>query len=221
VNIPAGLLTPAWQVAAWIAWVATLALLRHPRDWRVLSTPSRLNLWLATVAVVLTLWSIRMSLPSGFGLHLLGATVVSLMFGPRLAQVALYLVVALVTLLGMAGADAYAANALLTAALPVWVSHGILRAAERWLPAHIFVYIFVAGFFAGGAALAVSGAAVAALHVALGGYDARLILEDFLPYALLLAWGEAFLSGMLTAMMVVYYPGWVSSFDDARYLRGR
>jgi uncharacterized membrane protein len=162
-----------------------------------------------------------MGLPSGLGLHLLGATVVCLMFGPRLAQLAHYLVVVLVTVLGMAGADAYPANALLTAALPVWVSYGILRAAERWLPANMFIYIFVAGFLAGGAALAASALVTAASHLVLGTYPPRLIIEDFLPFALLLSWGEAFLSGMLTAMMVVYHPGWVSSFDDARYLRRR
>lgn len=220
-NIPGGLLSPAWQFALWMAWTGTLVLLPRRREWRELAVPSRLNLWLATVAVVLTLWSIRLGLPSGPGLHLLGATVVSLMFGPRLAQLALYVVVALATVLGMAGADAYPANALLTAALPVWLSYGVLRAAERWLPANIFIYIFVAGFLAGGVALAVSGVAGTILHLAAGGFDVRVVTEDYLPYALLLSWGEAFLSGMLVAMMVVYYPRWIATFDDARYLRGR
>ena len=43
--------------------------------------------------------------------------------------------------------------------------------------------------------------------------------ESFLPYGLLLAWGEAFLTGLLTAIFVVYEPRWMATFDDARYLR--
>ena len=35
---------------------------------------------------------------------------------------------------------------------------------------------------------------------------------------MLLAWGEAFATGMLVTLMVVYKPEWVSTFDDARYL---
>ncbi len=40
-----------------------------------------------------------------------------------------------------------------------------------------------------------------------------------MPFGLLLGWGEAFLSGLLTAIFVVYVPRWMATFDDARYLR--
>jgi uncharacterized membrane protein len=43
--------------------------------------------------------------------------------------------------------------------------------------------------------------------------------DGFLPFGLLLAWGEAFLSGLLTAIFVVYEPRWMATFDDSRYLR--
>jgi len=32
---------------------------------------------------------------------------------------------------------------------------------------------------------------------------------------------EAFITGMLTALLVVFYPRWVLTFDDARYLQGK
>lgn len=220
-NLPQGLLTPAWQVVFWAAWFASFVPLARSGAWRALAAPARLNLWFAAIAVALTLWCIRAGIRPGLGLHLLGATVLSLMFGPHLAQLALYLVAALVTLLGMAGADAYPANALLTGALPAWASYAVLRSAERWLPSNVFVYIFVAGFLAGGAALAATVFGAFGLHLALGTYSYAYLAGNFLPFALLLAWGEAFTTGMLIALMVVYYPGWLSSFDDARYLHGR
>jgi uncharacterized membrane protein len=35
----------------------------------------------------------------------------------------------------------------------------------------------------------------------------------------LMSFGEAFVNGMVMAMMVVYRPKWVMSFDDRLYLR--
>jgi len=221
VNLTGGWLTPAWQTVFWAVWLASLIPAVRGRAWRLLAVPARLNLWLAAITVVVTLWLIRSGIHPGLTLHLLGATVLSLMFGPHLAQLALYLVVALTTVLGMAGFDAYPANALLTGALPVWVSYAVLRSAERWLPPNVFVYIFVAGFLAGGVALAATAFGALGLHTVLGTYSYAYLAGNFLPFALLLAWGEAFITGMLVALMVVYYPGWISSFDDARYLHGR
>jgi hypothetical protein len=54
-----------------------------------------------------------------------------LMFGPRLAQLALYLVMAGVAATGIAGFEGYPANALLAGALPVWVSWLLLQLIER------------------------------------------------------------------------------------------
>ncbi|MFN7085164.1 MAG: energy-coupling factor ABC transporter permease [Burkholderiales bacterium] len=220
-NLTDGLLTPAWQAALWAAWLVSFIPLVRGRAWRALAAPDRLNLWLAAIAAALTLWLIRAGIRPGLELHLLGATVLTLMFGAPLAQLAVYLVTALATALGTAGADAYPANALLAGALPVWVSHAMLRIAARWLPPNVFVYIFVAGFFGGAAAMAATAVGTTGLHLMLGTYGFTYLAGDYLPFALLLAWGEAFVTGMLITLMVVYHPGWVSSFDDARYLRQR
>ena len=52
----------------------------------------------------------------------------------------------------------------------------------------------------------------------------RELIDDFVPYALLLASGEAWLEGMLITLLVVYLPGSVRLFDEGFYLgagRGR
>lgn len=183
--------------------------------------PARLNLWCAAIAVIFTLWCIRYSVKPGLMLHLIGATILTLMFGPRLAQLALYLVMAGVAATGIAGVDGYPANALLAGAVPVWVSWLLYRLVERRLPANIFVFIFAGGFLSAALAMAVSALATVALHAAAGTYAAAYLTEYYLPYALLLAWGEAFITGMSMALMVAYYPQWVLLFDDKRYLARR
>ena len=189
--------------------------------WAPLRQPARFNLWCAAITVIFTLWCIRYSVKPGLMLHLIGATILMLMFGPRLAQLALYLVMAGVTVTGIAGIEGYPANALLAGAIPVWVSWLLLRLVERRLPANIFVFIFAGGFLSAALAMAVSAVATVALHAAAGTYAADYLTEYYLPYALLLAWGEAFITGMSMAMMVAYYPQWVLLFDDKRYLARR
>jgi uncharacterized membrane protein len=36
-----------------------------------------------------------------------------------------------------------------------------------------------------------------------------------------LSWSEAFTTGLLTAVLVVYRPQWVATFDDARNLNDK
>ena len=104
-------------------------------------------------------------------------------------------------------------------AVPVAVSWGILRAVERWLPAHLFVYLFVAAFFGAAAALLATGLAASTLLGAAGVYSFDYLGAEYIPWLLLMAWAEAFTTGAAITLMVVYRPEWVATFDDARYLR--
>lgn len=216
-----GVFPEGWQHALWLLWALTLLPLITRRAWAPLREPARLNLWCAVIAVIFTLWCIRYSVKPGLMLHLLGATILTLMFGPRLAQLALYLVMAGVAATGIAGLDGYPANALLAGAVPVWVSWFLSQLVERRLPANLFVFIFVAGFLSAALAMAASALATVAIHAAAGTYAVAYLTEYYLPYALLLAWGEAFITGMSMALMVAYYPQWVLLFDDKRYLARR
>lgn len=210
-----------WQYALWSAWALSLLPLLRVEAWRPLRQPSRFNLWCAAIAVVFTLWCIRYGVKPGLALHLSGATLLTLMFGPLLAQAALYLVVAAVAVAGMTIFDTYPASALLAGAWPVWISYILFRLAERWLPRNLFVFIFVAGFLGAALAMAASVLANVMLYAAAGTYASGFLTGYYLPYALLLCWGEAFITGMVIAMMVAYYPRWVMLFDDARYLARR
>lgn len=217
----AALLPRDWQYALWALWAATLLPLLRAETWKPLREGWRFNLWCAAIAVLFTLWCIRYGLKPGLALHLIGATILTLMFGPALARLALYAVAAGVAVAGFSGFESYPLTALTAAALPVQVAWTVFRVVERRLPPNLFVFIFVAGFIGAALAMAAGAAATAVLLAAAAVYDGRYLLDYYLPYALLLCWGEAFITGMVMALMVAYYPKWVLLFDDRRWLARR
>ena len=64
-------------------------------DWPI---PAQLNVWLGTIVVLMLVWSMKAGVRPGLNLHLLGATVFTLMFGRQLAIIGLSIVLAAVTL---------------------------------------------------------------------------------------------------------------------------
>jgi uncharacterized membrane protein len=62
------------------------------------------------------------------------------------------------------------------------------------------------------------GALAVLLLLAAGVYAAGYLLNEYRPDFLLLAFPEAWISGMAITLMVVYRPAWVATFDDSRYL---
>ncbi len=211
-NIPA-----AWLWALWALAVLLGAAIVRRAGWRMLADKANLNVFLAASVAVLGLWLIKTGIKPGLNFHLLGATALTLMFRPLFALLALALITAAITLLHGEYA-AFAANWLIMGAVPVGVSWSVYRLVDGRLPNHLFVYVFLNGFF--GAALAVMavGLASTAFAALAGAYPLAYLLEEYLPFYLLMAWSEAFATGMLVTVMVVYKPEWVATFDDRRYL---
>ena len=220
-NLPDTLLGEEWYWAAWVVWALFFARSLFKAPWARLRDSEQLNVWLGMIVLLTLVWSLKAGVKPGLALHLLGATVFTLSFGPHLAFVGLSLVMLGITLNGAAGAFAYALNALLLAGVGVVLSQRLYRVFSLWLPRHFFVYIFVNGFF--GAALTVIGIGVVSTCVLAlaGAYDWDYLSGEYLPYFLLLAFSEAWLSGMVMTLFVVYRPNWVMTFDDSRYLTGK
>lgn len=208
----------AWSLGLVAVFVLGNCLLHAP--WRRLAEADRLNLWLAGCVVLMLMWSIKSGIKPGLNFHLLGATVMTLMFGPRLAMVGLAVVLLGVTLAGAAGWTSLGPNFLLMAALPALFSYLLFSQAHHKLPTHVFVYIFVDGFINAGLAMLLCGLAASALLVAGGVYSADYIGQNYLPYFILMGWSEALLTGMAVTLMVVYRPQWLSTFNDGQYVKG-
>lgn len=217
-NFPAGLFPDAWTLGAWfpLALVFAWSVLTAP--WRRLGEAEHLHVWLGTVVALVLLWSMRAGVKPGLNLHLLGASAITLMFGRQLAVVGLALVLAGVTLNGDADLQAYALNAFVMVVFPVLLTHGLWRAVERWLPANFFVFVIVLAFFGAAFTTVLVGSLACSLLWLAGAYPAEVLWQDYLSYFVLLGFSEAWINGAVVTLLVVYFPHWVASFDDRRYL---
>lgn len=211
-NIPTQWLALTWLLAA----VLGLVLARRAQ-WRMLADSANLRVFLAAAVAVLALWLIETGIQPGLSFHLLGATALTLMFRPLFALFALALVTAAIALWEGEYA-AFAANWLLMGAVPVGVTWLIFHLVDGKLPNHLFIYLFLNAFFGAAVAIMAVGVASTGFIAVLGAYPLAYLLDEYLPYYLLMAWSEAFVTGMLVTMMVIYKPQWVSTFDDRRYL---
>ena len=201
------------------ALLAIAALLYETRlvGWRALIEGPVLGRLLGASVMLMLLWSLKANLAPGFRLHLLGVTVAVLTFGRARAMFAIAIGSFAAALGTSTELAAWPFNFVLLGVLPAWLSHWADRVLQSRLPNHLFVFIF-ANACAVSAACMVAVGAGASLIQALGGAEIQPILEDYLPYFLLLGFAEAWLSGMAATLLVVFCPGWVASFDDRRYL---
>lgn len=217
-NLPDGLLGSTWTLLAWVLFVPSVLYAVRQAPWRVLGDSTRLNVWLGMIVALILLWNLQAGVKPGLSLHLLGAMVFTLCFGWALAFVGLCAVLAGATLNGVAGWQSFALNALLMGGVGVATSHALCRLVRARLPAHFFVYIFANGFFGSALSVFAVGAVSSLLLAVAGAYSADYLSGEYLPYFLLLGFSEAWLSGMVMTLFVVYRPAWVATFEDKRYL---
>ena len=217
-NLPASLFSTGWHVFASVLALIVLyqAILKAP--WKRLGKTTQLNLLLGFSVGLALVWSMKAGVKPGLNLHMLGAMATTLTLGPRLAIIALSLSLTGITLNGSIEWQAWPINFLLMVALPVGIAHSIFRLIERRLPAHFFIFIFVAGFAGSALTVMLQGVFSSLAMVLSGAYGAGFLLDEYLPYFLLLGFAEGWLSGALITVMVVYRPEWVVAFDDRRYL---
>ena len=173
--------------------------------------------WLVFVlAMILLRYAVFDRIP-GLRLHFLGAAVATLMFGRAFA---LWAMAAISFGAWLGGAGVWLGPAfdfLVCGAVPVFWMQAQHALVQRHLPNQVFVYVFVTAFLGGALTALLSQLARAAL---LWSLDAgALAVDHYLVAAPLMMFGEAFFTGGTLAILVVYRPHWVASFDDARYLR--
>ncbi|BCL74942.1 hypothetical protein JHS3_06780 [Jeongeupia sp. HS-3] len=209
---------PLWLLSlSWIAAVLLLirAALRVP--WFALSQ-SAITGWLGCTIAALTLWQMKASIQPGLSFHLIGATALTLIAGRDRALLGLAAALAIDTGFGHAGWGAFGLSWLITAALPCTLTQGLLGMAQRRLPLNYFIYIFLNAFAAAALSMWAVGLLTCGLLAAVGAYPLEFLLSEQLPYYFLMGWPEAFTTGSNMALLVIYRPQWVASFDDEKYL---
>ena len=76
-------------------------------------------------------------------------------------------------------------------------------------------------FFGAAVAIAISRLSAITLLSLINAYSYEQLVEESLQYLPLFMFPEAFVTGMLVTIFVVYRPGWIATFDDERYIRGK
>ncbi|MCA0395015.1 MAG: energy-coupling factor ABC transporter permease [Proteobacteria bacterium] len=149
----------------------------------------------------------------GVMLHFLGASIATLMFGAGVACWTMAAVSLAGVLLGAAW-QGWAIDFVATGVLPVAVTALASAVARHAAPRNIFTYVMLNAFGSGALAMAASMLAKAAASAAFGGHAA----QAYLAATPLLMFGEAFFTGTVMVLVVVYRPQWCRSFDDRDYL---
>lgn len=206
-----------WLLSFNGASLVLLAMAARRVDWRWLATVEHLNVTLGAGVFDLVLWRLRVPLGPGLDLHLLGASLLALMFGWPLAVLVMALVVAGECLQGRLPLSLAGSEHLLLGAAPALASSAIQALVKLRLPRNLFIYFFVTAFF--GTALASTLAALARgiAHHLLGLRPEHVLPGDYLAFQLMLGFPEAFLTGMLATIFVVYRPDWMPAFDRRHY----
>ncbi|PMR71824.1 energy-coupling factor ABC transporter permease [Billgrantia endophytica] len=195
-----------------------LALLQRP--WEILLADRGLqHRWLAATVAVVLFWQLRAQAIDWLTMHLLFTALMTLVFKAPLALLTNVAANLSLVLLGKATWPLLGVNVLVTGVVPTLIMVVVWRLVDRRLPDNLMLFLFLCGFF--GAALATLGAGLAAVGlVMLGATDPEVIHQSreyarFLP---LLMPSEAFITGMLLSILMVYHPGWVATFNDHRYI---
>ena len=212
-ELPQGI---AWFTLALAAVTLVLCWRRAP--WARLKSDGVLFTWLATTTITTSTWLFSVKVQPDFSLFLLCTPLIALMFGPALAILSIAIALCFYTYMIDGVWANLGLNLLLDGVLPALVSHTVVRLSQRHLPRNVFVYLFISSFFGGIVAIASVMLASIGLQAIAGYYPARYLVEEVLPSALLLAWGEGLTLGMIASALTIYAPAVMLSFDDASYL---
>ena len=191
-----------------------LALALWLRPWRMLQgallTPA-----LAALACLPWLWLLPQKLPQGLQVQLSGACLLVLMLGWPLAVPVLALVAVLVWLIGHQPWPAVLTQWVWVGLVPATLALVVGAALRRWLPPNIFIYTLGRAFLGTALSVFLAGVLFEVIHHLLGGNT----LHEALVARWLMAWGDAFLTGLFAAVFVAFAPQWLATWSDARYLK--
>ncbi len=193
----------------WMAWPKE-ELLQLKRD---KSLQTRLFI---TAFAINGLWLLNASITAGIHVHFLGIVVFMLMFGWRLATLAILLPVAFFSTFVMQKPFDAALYGLLGFAIPIFIAYLFYCKVYQSLPHHVFVYIFGA-FINAGLSIVVHILVWATWLWLSGEYAWGYLVDNYLLLMPLLGFPEALLNGMAVTFMVVYRPYWLFDYSDKQY----
>lgn len=206
----------AGSVLAGTLALVALVIALWLRPWRLLlANPALLSPMLATLVLLPWVWALPTLQGAKLQLQWSGAVLVLLMLGWPLAIPVLLLVGVAAWAVSPMTPSVALAQAVWQGVVPATFAMIVGAALRRWLPPNPFVYVLGRGFLGAVVCLFAAGLLREALVPPLPGVPGEL---GHVAHWLM-AWGDAFVTGMLTAIFVAYKPQWLLTWSDRRYLR--
>lgn len=213
-------LAPWALLLTWLLSLGVIAWTLWRRPWQVLIDDAALqHRWLGATLAVMLMWQLRAQAVDWLTLHLVFTVLMTLVFKAPLALISNVLINIAMVVIGRNEWMLLGANVLVTGIVPAAVIGTVWRLVDRRLPDNLMVFLFACGFF--GAALATLGgglAAVVLIIVAGTDPEAIYLAHEYARFLPLLMPSEAFITGMLLSILLVYHPNWVATFNDHRYI---
>jgi uncharacterized membrane protein len=219
--IDSDLLSPVLILTMSLVYGLVLLGALRMAPWARFRNTEQLHVYLGLVVTLLMLWAMQVKVQPGLSFHLLGATAATLMFGWSLAVIATSLALAGVSLNAGGGWENFAVNAMLAGVVPITLTQVLLVLIRAYLPRQFFVYVLVNGFLTAGFVAVAAGYLAAWLLVLNGVYTFAQLNQTVLPFFPMMFLPEAMLNGWAMVVLVAQRPGWVYSFSDEQYLKGK
>ena len=218
--IEAELIGPGARIVTAALSGAVLVLAALSAPWRVwLLDRERQWVWLASLGLLVGIWSMRAGITPGLSLRFLMVSALTLMHGWQLAVIGGALALSVLAVVGVASWPAFGAALLCVVVVPALFTAWLHERGHDRLPHNYFIYFFVTVFVGSALAYNLAGLARVGILAVSGSLDAAHVGPEYFAVLPLMSFGEAFVNGMVMAMTVVYRPQWVMSFDDRLYLR--
>jgi uncharacterized membrane protein len=212
---------------AWIFLACAIFLLGvfKSRD-GVLLQPRLRNLFISCILLLAIAWNIRAHMPNSnlqnfidLSFHFFGASLLVALFG-FWSAITLLFIVALAGIFTFSG-DLVEATShyIMVSVIPAIFAYLVIRAVNRFLPKHLFVLILGNGYLAGFISTFATGILIYGLQqiFQINSFGTSDPLGWFLGL-IVLSFMEGSLSGMLLAILLVYRPQWVSTYQEERYM---
>ena len=201
----------------WITAVIALCLVLSTwlKPWRQLA---HVGLWTPVLGALVLLpwfWALPRLHAMPLQLQLSGAVLVLMCLGWPLAIWVLLAVSGISDWLAPQGLEEQVRSLFFLGVLPATLALALGAALRRWLPHHPFVYILGRGFL--GTALCLFASRT--LQTLTGDAHAELSTGLSLVAQWLMAWGDAFITGLVTAILVAFRPEWLATWSDRLYLQ--
>lgn len=198
----AALLTLSLATALWL------------RPWQFLRSGALVSPLLGSLVVLPWLWALPWMHTMPLQLHWSFACLVLLMLGWPLAVPTLCVVALLAGLLGDQPWEVMVMLAFWRGVLPATLALALGAAIRRFIGPHLFVYVLGRGFLGAAVCLFAASALLQWGSPPQPGISKELSMVAHW----LTAWGDAFITGMLTAIFVAFKPQWLATWSDTLYL---